>query len=166
VSWVIPEARCSDHAHVTTNGGPGWVASIVNAVGANTACNYWKDTAIIITWDDWGGWYDHVPPQILTGIQGDYQYGFRVPLLVVSAQTMPNTVSNSVLDFGSILKFIEGNFGLATLHFADERATNRLDDFWNQPKGTFTSFTPITAPIVNPLCFPTPGSTIMAPDDD
>jgi phospholipase C len=60
VSWVIPAGKNSDHAgSATTVGGPSWVAAIVNAIGNSS---YWSNTAIIVTWDDWGGWYDHVPP--------------------------------------------------------------------------------------------------------
>ena len=71
-------------------GGPSWVASIVDAVGTSKCKNpdgssYWDSTAIIITWDDWGGWYDHEPPRIEPYPQGGYQKGFRVPLIVVSA---------------------------------------------------------------------------------
>ncbi len=95
VSWVIPTGVNSDHAHVNDGGGPSWVASIVNAIGNSTACDrdagYWKDTAILIVWDDWGGWYDHEPPTILAAPEGGYQYGFRVPLLVVSAYTPRDT---------------------------------------------------------------------------
>src|SRR5258708_32825836 len=67
VSWVIPNAPQSDHARSADGSGPAWVAAIVNALGGNRRCGktgevYWKDTAIFITWDDWGGWFDHVPP--------------------------------------------------------------------------------------------------------
>jgi phospholipase C len=81
VSWVIPTGANSDHARTSDGGGPSWVAAIVNAVGGNWRCNggvgYWGDTAILITWDDWGGWYDHVPPPKLNYPQSGYQYGFR-----------------------------------------------------------------------------------------
>ena len=92
VSWVIPGGQNSDHAGDPNNtGGPAWVAAIVNAIGNHPSCPngevYWHNTAILITWDDWGGWYDHEPPTILPLPQGDYQYGFRVPLIVVSAYT-------------------------------------------------------------------------------
>ncbi|HKF56384.1 MAG TPA: alkaline phosphatase family protein, partial [Blastocatellia bacterium] len=104
---------------------------------------YWKDTAILITWDDWGGWYDHEPPTILNEPQGDYQYGFRVPLLVVSAYTAPGLINNHRHDFGSILRFIEHNFSLPLggLNFADARATNDLTLFFDlsQPARSFTN---------------------------
>ena len=60
------------------------MASIVNAIGNSS---YWANTAIIITWDDWGGWYDHVAPKVINdGVSwgSGYAYGFRVPLIIVS----------------------------------------------------------------------------------
>jgi phospholipase C len=137
VSWVIPTGQNSDHADSNTGGGPSWVASIVNAIGNNPKCKdgevYWDNTAIIVTWDDWGGWYDHEPPTFLAGAQGDYQYGFRVPLLVISAYTTAGYVDNTRMDFGTILRFLEHNFGFAegALNFADARADTDLSEFFN-----------------------------------
>ena len=109
VSWVIPSGGSSDHAGQNNGSGPSWVASVVNAIGNSP---YWADTAIIITWDDWGGFYDHVaPPAILNS----YEFGFRVPLIVVSAYAKPANISHTVYDFGSILKFIETTFSLGTV---------------------------------------------------
>jgi phospholipase C len=139
LTWAIPTGFNSDHADGNTGGGPSWVASIVNAIGNATACDggtgYWNDTAIIITWDDWGGWYDHESPQILSSIQGDYERGFRVPLIVVSAYTPAGYINNNRLDFGSILRFIEENFGLepGALNFADARTDQDLGGFFNIP---------------------------------
>jgi phospholipase C len=118
VSWVIPSGHNSDHANLTDGGGPSWVASIVNAIGNQPQCpnettTYWNNTAIFITWDDSGGWYDHEPPTILAQPQGDYQYGFRVPLIVVSAYTPKGYIDHGRHDFGSILRFIQHNFGIA-----------------------------------------------------
>jgi len=146
LSWVIPGGQNSDHAGDPNNiGGPDWVAAIVNAVGNTPSCPngevYWRDTAIIITWDDWGGWYDHESPTIRPLRQGDYQYGFRVPLIVVSAYTPVAYISNLRHDFGSILRFIEHNFGIpeGQLTFADHRATTDLTDFFDlgQPPRPF-----------------------------
>jgi phospholipase C len=138
VSWVIPTGPNSDHAKGNDGGGPSWVASIVNAIGNNPKCKnnnevYWDDTAILITWDDWGGWYDHEPPTFLAGAQGDYQYGFRVPFIVVSAYTAAGYVDNNRMDFGTVLRFMEQNYGIAegSLNFADERATGNLSEFFN-----------------------------------
>jgi phospholipase C len=136
--WVIPTGQNSDHPGGSKGGGPAWVASVVNAIVQSTCRNrdgstYWNSTAILITWDDWGGWYDHEAPTILSGAQGDYQYGFRVPLLVVSAYTPAGYISNKQYDFGSILRFVEQNFGIVEgeLGFADARAANDLTDFFN-----------------------------------
>jgi phospholipase C len=137
VTWVIPGGQNSDHPNGNTGGGPAWVASIVNAVGNNAKCKdnevYWDNTAIIITWDDWGGWYDHEPPTFLAGAQGDYQFGFRVPMIVVSAYTSAAYVDNTRMDFGTILRFMEHNFGIAegALNFADARSTTDLSEFFN-----------------------------------
>jgi phospholipase C len=121
VSWITPTHEASDHPRMTDGSGPGWVASVVNALGTNPACpgtgeEYWKDTAIFITWDDWGGWYDHVKPfrQGQPNGWGDgFTYGFRVPLLVVSAYTPAGFVDNTDHDSGSLLKFVETNFAPA-----------------------------------------------------
>ena len=102
VSWVIPDGLWSDHAGENNGAGPAYVANIVNAIGESQynpcGTDYWagEPTAIFITWDDWGGWFDHVNPS-LTGGPGVWQgtapwgnwytYGFRVPLLVVSEHT-------------------------------------------------------------------------------
>jgi phospholipase C len=130
ISWVIPRGQDSDHPGKNKGGGPSWVASIVNAIGNSP---YWQSTAIIVTWDDWGGWYDHELP-VLNG--NGYESGFRVPLLFISAYTHPGTVSNVRSDFGSILRFVEGNFGIGqgALGFADARATSNLNEFYNLPQ--------------------------------
>jgi Phosphoesterase family len=137
VSWVTPDGNWSDHGGVQRgDGGPSWVAAIVNAIGQDTKCEngagYWSDTTILITWDDWGGVYDDVAPPDCPGpgpctgygnrTGGQYVYGFRVPLLVVSAYAKHSYVSgppsnpqcggnNYCHDFGSILNFIEYAFG-------------------------------------------------------
>ena len=151
VSWVTPAGQYSDHP-INSGQGPSWVAAIVNAIGNNTSCDdglgYWKDTAVFITWDDWGGWYDHVPLVFQTGAnQNDYQLGFRVPLVVVSAYS-PKTgyISNLKYDFGSIVKGIEGIFGLGNLGFADARAANDLHDFFDFQR-TPTAYKTIPAPL-------------------
>jgi phospholipase C len=137
VTWVTPGGQNSDHPNSNTGGGPSWVASIVNAIGTNPKCSnnevYWNNTAILIIWDDWGGWYDHEPPTILSGAEGDFQYGFRVPFIVVSAYTSAAYVDNNRMDFGSILRFIEHNFGIVegSLNFADARSSNNLSEFFN-----------------------------------
>ncbi len=122
VSWVIPTGQESDHARGNQGLGPSWVASIVNAIGQS---QYWDNTVILITWDDWGGWYDHVPPTIINS----YEYGFRVPLIVVSPFAKQAYVSHVTHDFGSILKFIEEVYHLPSLGYADALADDLSDCF-------------------------------------
>jgi phospholipase C len=139
VSWVIPDYKNSDHPASHSNTGPSWVAQVVNAIGENP--NLWKSTAIIITWDDWGGFFDHVPPQQID-LQG---LGFRVPMLVVSPYAKAGHISHTHYEFGSILKFVETTFGVASLGTTDARAASMLDCFdFNQ---TPRAFRPIPAKV-------------------
>jgi phospholipase C len=136
VTWVIPDLKNSDHSTSLSATGPDWVASVVNAIGQSA---YWNSTAIFLTWDDSGGWYDHVPPPQL-----DYDgLGDRVPLLVISPYAKRGYVSHTTYEFGSILKFAEQVFGLPTLSASDSRATSPLDafDFSQAPR----AFKPIRA---------------------
>jgi phospholipase C len=144
VSWVVPDGKWSDHANANNGLGPSWVAAIVNAVGGfDNTCGYWDNTAIVLTWDDWGGWYDHEAPWKLAPPYSNYNYGFRVPLIVISAYTTPGYVSTvQPEDFGSILNMIEGIFfGPANegqLGFADKRSSSDLREFFTalqQPYG-------------------------------
>jgi len=131
VAWVNPNSDESDHPGVTNGTGPAWVASIVNAIGKS---GYWKNTAIFVSWDDWGGLYDHVAPTIYDS----YEYGLRVPLVVVSPYAKRGYVSHVTHDFGSILKFTEETFGLPSLGFADARADDLSDCFnFGGPARTF-----------------------------
>jgi phospholipase C len=147
VVWVNPSSQYSDHPKSNNGTGPSWVASIVNAVGSST-CGYWKNTAVLITWDDWGGWWDHVPPPQIgqqNGWGANYVYGFRVPLLVVSAYTPAGYVDNGNHDFGSILRFVENNFGLSLIgpgYYADSYADD-LSSFF--PKSNPRTFVQINA---------------------
>lgn len=132
ISWVTPTCANSDHAGCGGNGGPDWVASIVNAIGQS---QYWDNTAIFVTWDDPGGWFDEEPPAY-----ADYDgLGIRVPMLVVSAYAKPGYVSHVHYEYGSILKFTEDIFGLARLSASDTRATSPASDCFNfnKPPRTF-----------------------------
>ena len=170
VSWITPAGQYSDHP-INSGQGPSWVAAIVNAIGNNTSCDdatgYWKDTAIFITWDDWGGWYDHVRPVFQAGAnQDDYQLGFRVPLLVVSAySTKVGYISNLKYDFGSILKAIEGIFGLGNLGFADARAINDLHDFFDFHHQA-SAYKTIPAPLQGIFFTKTATTEVAPPDTD
>ena len=134
VVWISPTGANSDHPGGSADNGPAWVASLVNAIGQS---RYWSSTAIIITWDDWGGWYDHVVPQQVDG----NGYGFRVPLIVVSPYAQQGYVSHFRHEFGSILKFTEETFNLPSLGQVDARSDD-LSDCFNF-LGHSRPFTPI-----------------------
>jgi phospholipase C len=151
VSWVIPNGAWSDHPSADPY-GPSWVAAVINAIGNNPPCaigtedageTYWQDTAIVVTWDDWGGWSDNQPANVQSGLPcvstkpptpcpGDYLYGFRVPLVVVSAYTPKGYINNEAHDFGSILRMIEGINGLTEglMGNADARSSTDLHQFF------------------------------------
>jgi Phosphoesterase family len=136
ISWVIPDQNWSDHPFVNETGtplGPAWVGDIINAIGnsyvnSGNKCDYWgtsgttaaQPTAILVVWDDWGGFYDHVPPPNVWTGSGTapnwvcpapnswgcgYTYGFRVPFLVASEYT--GTLSN-----GNYTGYISGACGV------------------------------------------------------
>ena len=128
MSWVVPKAHNSDH-DVGDTGGPAWVSSIVNGIGES---KYWNDTAIFVVWDDWGGWYDNVPPP-----QPDWVgLGFRVPCIIISPYARAHYVSHTQYEFGSLLKFVEQAFSLPSLNHTDARATSIVDsfDFMQSPR--------------------------------
>jgi phospholipase C len=118
VSWVIPDQVDSDHPNGLNKqyDGPSWVATVVNAIGQS---KYWDSTTIVILWDDWGGFYDNVPPAFIDDAGG---LGFRVPMIVVSPYVVPGQVAHTQYEFGSVLKYIEQTFGLGSLGRTDERA--------------------------------------------
>jgi phospholipase C len=140
VSWVTPDQNDSDHPGDTVDHGPQWVASIVNAIGESS---YWNSTAIVVLWDDWGGMYDHVKPPavVTTGTGRDDQggLGFRVPMIVISPYVPEGVVSHTQYEFGSIVKYVEGNWGLPSLGTTDQRATSIVNIFnYSQNPRSFT----------------------------
>ncbi|MBV9647172.1 MAG: hypothetical protein JO043_06900, partial [Candidatus Eremiobacteraeota bacterium] len=135
VTWIIPTLRDSDHPGSRSKAGPAWVASVVNAIGQSP---FWNSTAIFVFWDEWGGWYDHVPPPYV-----DFDgLGIRVPLLVISPYAR-NRVSHVQYEHGSILKYIENVFGLAPLARSDARANSFDPDCfdYNRKPRKFTRIT-------------------------
>lgn len=125
VSWVIPDYQNSDHPGDTSDTGPSWVAQVVNAIGNSPD---WDSTAIVVTWDDWGGWYDHVRPP---GTQSFGGLGFRVPMIVISPYSRKGLVTHNQYEFGTIIKFVEDNWGLPRLGTTDVRAASMIDDVFD-----------------------------------
>jgi phospholipase C len=121
ITWVTPGYRNSDHPGFNSTSGPAWVASVVNAVGQSP---FWDSSAIFVLWDDWGGWFDPVPPPY-----EDYDgLGFRIPLLMISPYAKKGYVTHVQYETSSVLKFMENNFGLAPLAASDTRAADPTGD--------------------------------------
>src|SRR5207248_263315 len=112
VSWVIPTGEATDHPPSLLQPAQNFVTQEVSAIMNS---QYWANTAIFVTWDDWGGVYDHVaPPQIdALGL------GPRVPLLVISPWAKHGYISHRLGEFSSFVKFIENIFHLPNLGHRD-----------------------------------------------
>jgi phospholipase C len=92
----------------------------------------WKDTAIFVTWDDYGGFYDHVPPARVDR----FGFGIRVPMLILSPYAKQGFVDHTLGEFSSVLRFIEDNWGLSQLTHRDQQARNLTEafDFTQSPR--------------------------------
>ena len=147
VSWVMPPSNASDHEPYQIGAGEDFVTSAVNAIMQS---KYWANTAIFLTWDDWGGLYDHVAPPVIDGVG----LGPRVPLIVISPYAKAGYISHAQGEFSSLVKFIEGNYGLTegALGQRDSlKQTSDLMDFFNFNQ------TPLQPLILKPV----PYSTIL-----
>jgi phospholipase C len=103
VSWVVPNGALSEHPPALVSAGQEYVTSLVNAIMQSAN---WDSTAIFLSWDDWGGFYDHVaPPKV-----DENGYGLRVPGLVISPYARKGYIDHQVLSFDAYVKFIEDDF--------------------------------------------------------
>jgi len=136
VSWVYAPHLQSEHPNDNVAFGMQWTVDQVNAIVQG---GLWSKTAIFISWDDWGGWYDHVtPPNIEQWTDGtQFRYGSRVPCLVLSPYARAGYISKVLHSFVSIVKFCEENFGVAPINSRDGSADNMADcfDFTQTPLG-------------------------------
>jgi phospholipase C len=133
VTWIVPAFNNSDHPGAPPL-GPDWVVSIVNAIGRS---QFWDSTTIFISWDDWGGWYDHVPPPQVD----DMGLGFRVPVIVVSPYAKRGYVSHVTHESGGFLRYTETVFDLPSLGTRDSISDDFSDCFdYTQPP---TPYTPV-----------------------
>ena len=122
VTWITPRYQLSDHPEYSLCWGENWTTQVIDAIMRSPM---WKDTAIFLTWDDWGGFYDHVaPPQV-----DRFGLGMRVPLLILSPYARQGYIDHSTGEFSSVLRFIEDNWGLPQLTKRDRRAGNLHEDF-------------------------------------
>jgi phospholipase C len=104
VTWIVPSGRNSEHGPASLiSDGQAYVTGVVNAVMKSPN---WSSTAIFLTWDEWGGYYDHVVPPHVDG----NGYGLRVPGLVISAYARQGFIDHQTLSFDAYLKFIEDDF--------------------------------------------------------
>jgi phospholipase C len=135
VAWIIPgawrpptwPAACSnsatsEHPPARSDCGMDYVAYLVDQVMQS---KYWQSTAIVITWDDYGGFYDHVPPPQIDA----YGEGFRVPTLVVSPWAKPHFIDHTEYEFASLLRMAEVNFNLPTLGTRDVKSNDMMNSF-------------------------------------
>jgi phospholipase C len=103
VSWVVPNGKVSEHPPALVSAGQAYVTGLINAVMQGPD---WNSTALFLTWDDWGGFYDHVaPPHV-----DENGYGLRVPGLVISPYAKQGYIDHQTLTFDAYLKFIEDDF--------------------------------------------------------
>jgi hypothetical protein len=157
ISWVMPAEPVSEHPNAGPGPGQKYVVGLVNTIMQS---QYWKDSAIFIVWDDWGGFYDHVPPPMID----QYGLGFRVPALLISPYARQNYVSHHTYEFSSFLTLIEDQFELKALTNRDSNANSFNDEFdfsqaprapllldpsnspsWNQQTPTSMSITSIAS---------------------
>jgi len=156
VSWVMPDSDfVSEEPPANVTSGERTVVSEINAVMSS---QYWNSTAIFLTWDDWGGFYDHVPPPQVD----QYGYGFRVPLIILSPYAKQGYVDNTQGDFTSILKFIETDFNLPSLTSRDAAANDLYGafDFSQKPRAPLVLPGPFLA---NHYPLEYPNGTVFGP---
>ncbi|MGH2539306.1 MAG: phospholipase C [Actinomycetota bacterium] len=129
VTWITPRFELSEHPEYNFCHGENWSTRVIDAIMQS---DMWKNTAIFLTWDDYGGFYDHVPPPQVDG----FGFGIRVPLLVLSPYAKDGYVSHELGEFSSVLRFIEDNWSLTKLTKRDRRATPMLTafDFDQEPR--------------------------------
>lgn len=136
VSYIVPSGA-SEHPPSSLTSGERFVKAILQELMSS---NLWPSSAFLLSYDDWGGWFDHVtPPQI-----DQYGYGARVPAILVSPYAKKGYIDHTMLDFTSILKFIEQNWNVPSLAPRDANANNLLSAFdFNQP-ARIPVFIPLT----------------------
>jgi phospholipase C len=129
VSWIVTPAWASEHPSASVCQGENWTIQMLNALMRGPA---WSSTAVFLTWDDFGGFYDHIPPQQIDG----YGLGFRVPLIVISPYAKKGYIDHTQYEFSSMLRFAEDILGLASLTKRDKGANNMFNafDFTQKPR--------------------------------
>jgi len=145
VTWLVNQDFSDEHPNIGgVCQGENWTVDHINMIMQS---EYWKDTAILFTMDDFGGWYDHVAPPRQYGCNPaePYGLGFRLPLLVISPYARPGFVFKEVSEQASIAHFIERVFGSTkTLHDLDPAAQDaQANDLFNAFDFTQTPLQPL-----------------------
>jgi len=117
ITWLTPDIVVSDHPPVSECSSENWTVEQINAIMRS---RFWKSTLIVLTWDDSGGFYDHVPPPQ----NGPLYFGPRVPAIFISPYARLHYVDHTEYNFDSVLKFIEDRFGLAHMSKLDTTANS------------------------------------------
>jgi phospholipase C len=148
VSWLVTSEQLSDHPPNSMCVGESWAVKQINAIMQST---YWKSTLVVLTWDDFGGFYDHVVPPV----QDLISLGPRVPTILISPYARPHYIDHHTLTFTSILKFIEDDFTLPPLTARDRTAPNLLTSLdFNQ--------TPLAPLVLHPKACPASDTNIKS----
>jgi phospholipase C len=129
VSWVSTPSPVSEHPPASVCEGENWTVSLLQAIAAG---QNWNDTAVFLTWDDFGGFYDHEPPNQID----KFGLGFRVPFLAISPYAKKGFIDHTRAEFSSVLKFIENNWDLPSLTDRDKNSPDmtQLFDFTQPPR--------------------------------
>jgi phospholipase C len=114
-AWIFPDAEESEHPLTDIRVGMWYVTAVVNALMKSP---YWRTTVLVVSWDEYGGFYDHVPPPRVNGAPE----GIRVPALIISSRARPGYVDHTQYDFTSVLKLMENTFGVSPLSERDAEA--------------------------------------------
>jgi phospholipase C len=122
ISWVIPQGNFSDHPPANVTKGEAFVGEVVDSVEASP---FWNSTAIIVSWDDYGGFYDHVAPPSIDPLG----LSIRVPIIVISPYTPQGLIVHTSGDFDSILSLMEQRWGLGCITIRDCNAPSMWDYF-------------------------------------
>ena len=132
VSWVVTDGATSEHPPDSTCAGENETVTQLNALMQGPD---WSSTVVFLTWDDFGGFYDHVPPPSVD----QYGYGPRVPMLIISPYAKQGYISHKLYTFESVAKFIEERFQLPALTDRDANADDMLDsfNFFQTPQAPF-----------------------------
>jgi phospholipase C len=122
VTWISTPSPVSEHTPASVCEGENWTVSLLQALAAGPN---WADSAMFITWDDFGGFYDHVAPTQID----HYGLGFRVPFLVVSPYAKAGLIDHTQAEFSSVLTFIEKDYNVPNLTDRDKNTTDLTQFF-------------------------------------